>query len=171
MLPSLRSIPRPCPRTFGLAPIRCSFRERPLPHLPLLPLYDLTKSPFVRKRLSYASYSALTFTRQTTRAQVFHGVMHYIHFQSDNQYNREEMLLLCSGAQPGSDPISLLNPRTAIPFDAANGPFQSISVTFNHISVRPTAVAVLATPPESIAIRIICCPRIRPKEKPMGGAR
>jgi hypothetical protein len=116
-------------------------------HHPSLPMQDCSSSPSVQLSVNYDAYSPLNVSKAWNSDTIMHGIIHYIQFWSGNRYNRREMLLQCSGAQPQSDLASLLSPSSPDVFDAANGPYHCISITFHRIRIRPTALVLLSAAP------------------------
>jgi hypothetical protein len=112
-------------------------RNRPSP---AIKLWSETSAPVVYRAISWLGYRPIDHRARCE--DLFCGVIHHIHSNSDRHYNRAELTVEYSSRAPGSDPSAIFDAASSDVFESGAGPNACLAVTFHRIRVRPSALAV-----------------------------
>jgi hypothetical protein len=117
-----------------------------LPHS--IPLYTQSTSQTTTKSLTWFNYRPLDVLNASTLnfLNVFHGILHYIRFHSNGQYNIAEIFLEYSSIAANSDPINILNPINDTCFNSGWTGHDCLVFTFQRIAILPTAFVISCGP-------------------------
>jgi hypothetical protein len=102
-----------------------------------------SSAPTTMKTISWIGYRPLAWDDfSSTSKDVFRGVIHYIHFNSGNLYNRGELILEYSSKTPQCDPAHIFDSNSEECFESGSGLDECFAITFHRVSVRPFAITI-----------------------------
>jgi hypothetical protein len=108
----------------------------------------MPSAPATEKRISWENYRSFEVTAvdKIPDTNVFHGILHYISFNSGGLYNTGEVLVQYSSIEPNSDVSSILNAATDDCFNSGSNVVDCLVFTFARVSVRPSAYMIRSGP-------------------------
>jgi hypothetical protein len=96
----------------------------------------------VHQRIHWKNYRAVDLRDNPSDEFAFRGVIHYIWFNSNQQYNAGEILVEYSSMAFGSDPVNLLDSTTPACFTSGSTGSDCLEFTFPRAAVRPAACVI-----------------------------